>query len=205
MPIIANNSEATTVSFSTPQEIVIDHADDSIKLGDGVDLVTTTTQGGDVGLDVNVLNELEIELDASDGDNVAISDGTNNLVVNPDGSINTTFVASPTVSTYAEVTSVPSSTPTAISSYTAPAGKTTFLQRIAVSGSNKAIWELKVNGITLDKKRTYFTKFDNEFLLIGEPGSNGHSLAVGDVVTIVATHTRSFVGDFNARIQSIEV
>jgi hypothetical protein len=32
---------------------------------------------------------IQVELDADDGDNVAISDGTNTLSVNPDGSINT--------------------------------------------------------------------------------------------------------------------
>lgn len=36
----------------------------------------------------------EIELDAADGDNIAISDGTNTLVVNPDGSINTSLSGS---------------------------------------------------------------------------------------------------------------
>lgn len=37
-------------------EVIIDHADDSIRLGDGTDLVTTTTVAGDVGLDVNIIN-----------------------------------------------------------------------------------------------------------------------------------------------------
>jgi hypothetical protein len=36
-------------------EVVIDHVDDSIRLGNGTDLVTTTTSGSDVGLDVNVI------------------------------------------------------------------------------------------------------------------------------------------------------
>jgi hypothetical protein len=36
-------------------EVIIDHADDSIRLGDGTDLVTTTTVSGNVGLDVNLI------------------------------------------------------------------------------------------------------------------------------------------------------
>lgn len=36
-------------------EISISATDDSIRIGDGVDLVTTTTVGADVGLDVNVI------------------------------------------------------------------------------------------------------------------------------------------------------
>ena len=37
-------------------EVIIDHADDSIRLGDGTNLVSTTTVGSDVGLDVNIIN-----------------------------------------------------------------------------------------------------------------------------------------------------
>jgi hypothetical protein len=37
-------------------EVIIDHTNDSIRLGDGTDLVTTTTVGSDVGLDVNIIN-----------------------------------------------------------------------------------------------------------------------------------------------------
>lgn len=44
-----------TGNISGPQEIIINHVDDSISIGDGTDLVTTTTVGADVGLDVNVI------------------------------------------------------------------------------------------------------------------------------------------------------
>lgn len=36
-------------------EVVISHLDDSIRIGDGANLVTATTVGSDVGLDVNVV------------------------------------------------------------------------------------------------------------------------------------------------------
>lgn len=39
-------------SFATPQEIVVDHANDSIRLGDGTDLITSTLAGGKQCLDV---------------------------------------------------------------------------------------------------------------------------------------------------------
>lgn len=42
MPIRISRASATTVKFSTPQEIIIDHANDSIKLGDGTTLVGVT-------------------------------------------------------------------------------------------------------------------------------------------------------------------
>ncbi len=39
-----------------PFEVIIDHTSDSIRLGDGTSLVTTTVDGSKVGLDVNVVN-----------------------------------------------------------------------------------------------------------------------------------------------------
>lgn len=43
-----------TVSAAT-QEVVIDHADDSIRIGNGTSLITATTIGAGVGLDVNLI------------------------------------------------------------------------------------------------------------------------------------------------------
>lgn len=45
MPIKISRSSATTVQFSTPQEIVISHLDDSIKIGDGVDFLAINADG----------------------------------------------------------------------------------------------------------------------------------------------------------------
>jgi len=48
-----------SVDMGGPQDIIIDHADDSIRIGDGTNLVTTTpTNISQVGLDVIALNEL---------------------------------------------------------------------------------------------------------------------------------------------------
>lgn len=44
-----------TTTIGGTQEVLISQVDDSIRIGDGVDLVTTTAVGGDVGLDVNIL------------------------------------------------------------------------------------------------------------------------------------------------------
>ena len=40
MALQANKTSATTVTFTNPQEIVISHLDDSIKIGDGTQLFT---------------------------------------------------------------------------------------------------------------------------------------------------------------------
>lgn len=44
-----------TSNIAGPVEIIIDQASDSIRLGDGTDLVTATAVGSQVGLDVNVV------------------------------------------------------------------------------------------------------------------------------------------------------
>lgn len=53
---------AVTATF-TDQEVIISHEDDSIRLGDGTDLVTTTPgPGGSIGLDVNIVNPIQTEV-----------------------------------------------------------------------------------------------------------------------------------------------
>lgn len=48
-------------------EVDLTHTDDSVRLGDGTDLVTTTTVGADVGLDVNLINaSIEVTATALD-------------------------------------------------------------------------------------------------------------------------------------------
>ena len=44
-----------TLSTSGQLEVIIDHTEDSIRLGDGTTFITSTTSGGKVGLDVNVI------------------------------------------------------------------------------------------------------------------------------------------------------
>lgn len=45
-----------TLSPGGTSEIIINHADDSIRIGDGTNLVTTTTVGSNTGLDVYITN-----------------------------------------------------------------------------------------------------------------------------------------------------
>lgn len=191
-------------------EVVIDHTEDSIRLGNGTSFLTSTTVSSDIGLDVYIINEnLDIRDLSASQDNVAISDGTNQLIVNADGSINVVYnpASSPVtpVNTFNDATSVPTSTDTTVTSYTAPVGKTTYLQKITASGTNIAKYEVKVNGVIVDRKRTYFSgPFDVEFEFSNEV-NNGYPLSVGDVVTLVVNHTRAATGDFESRIQSIEI
>lgn len=56
MGVIVSRASAATVSFATPQEIVINHADDSIRLGDGTRL-TTVTAAGALKTDSSAVNQ----------------------------------------------------------------------------------------------------------------------------------------------------
>ena len=56
MGIAITKASTATVSFSTPQEIVISHLDDSIRLGDGSNLVGTRSVNSIVGLATSDVN-----------------------------------------------------------------------------------------------------------------------------------------------------
>lgn len=47
--------DANVTFEGSTQEVIISHADDSIRLGDGTKIVTATTVDSDVGLDVNII------------------------------------------------------------------------------------------------------------------------------------------------------
>ena len=207
---------SATLNPGGSSEVIISHTDDSIKLGDGTNLVTTTTVASDVGLDVNIINsplpitgtDLDIRDLLSTQDSVAIKDSSGTaLFINPDGSlnVNSSNAQGTPVNTYNEITSLVSSTTSTIVSYTAPVGKTTFLQKIAVDGSNIATYVVKVNGTTIDKRYTYFGGSFYAVFDFSANANNGYSLSVGDLVIVEVTHGRPSTGDFNGRIQTIEI
>ncbi|PCI45867.1 MAG: hypothetical protein COB41_00315 [Proteobacteria bacterium] len=207
---------SATLNPGGSSEVIISHLDDSIKIGDGVDLVTTTSVSSDVGLDVNVIGgtidvsgtDLDIRDLNSSQDNVAIKNENGDaLLINPDGSINvnaSNSQGSPN-NTYNEISSVAASTPSTIVSYMAPVGKTTYLQKIKASGTNIAQYEVKVNGSVIDKGYTYFGSSLSTLFDFTGNANNGYLLTVGDLVILEVTHIRGGTGDFNGRIQSIEV
>lgn len=190
-------------------EVVISHINDSIRLGDGTNFFTSTTVGPRIGLDTSVINEVNIEdLDAAK-DNVAIHDADGDeLDINPDGSIN----VQPTVNTnstglkvYSEISAIASGVETTIVSLTAAAGRRTFIQKAFASGDNIAKYRVKLNGVTIDFKRTNFgSDLNADFFFDGELNP-GLEVGVGNTVTITVRHDRGGVADFNGKIQYLEV
>lgn len=145
--------------------------------------------------------DIDVSLDAAE-DNVAIATPDGDfLEINADGSINVVVqnTVSGTITTqYNEITSIVSGVTTLITSYVA--GTDEFLQKVEFSGSNIAEYELRINSVTQDKKRTYFgSSLNGNFDF-----NSGLSLVSGQSVQIYVVHDRPFVGDFNARIQILE-
>lgn len=191
-------------------EVIISHTDDSIRLGDGVKLVTATQIGGLVGLDVHLINsDIDIRDLSHLQDSVTIGDPDDDILdIQPDGSI----IVKPGVNTnlsglkkYNEVTAVANGVETVVVTHTAIVGRTTYLQKVYVSGDNMAKYRVKLNGTTIETARTYFGgEIDREIPFDGDKNP-GLPLTVGDIVTVTVEHDRPDSADFNGRIQYLEV
>ena len=126
---------------------------------------------------------------------VQITDGTDTLAVNADGSINVALTGGGiTALTYNEVTSVASSTLTTVATYVA--GSSVKLKRVEASGTNIAYYIVTVNGSVVAKK---YTNFGGP-LEVNFDFKDGLALVAADTVLVRVEHTRPSVGDFNATI-----
>lgn len=171
-------------------------------------LIKIETESGDniTGWDV-----IDIRNIVAARDNIAIKDpeSGNTLKIGSDGQIYVDILSTSSdvisVNPFNEISAVATNVETTITTHTAAVGKTSRLQRIVFSGSNIAEYKVKVNGNTIDKKRTYFSGgLDGEFNFMGND-IPGLELSEGDVVTITVKHKRPVVGDFDSRIQVMEI
>ncbi len=93
-----------------------------------------------------------------------------------------------------QITNVAAASPTTITTYTVPAGKSLYLKRVEASGSNRAKYTVKIAGSTEAIKRTYQPIFNVDFdfsnLLLG----------AGVTVLIEVEHSRTPANEFDARI-----
>lgn len=120
----------------------------------------------------------------------------------PNGSkraLDVNIVSDPSIvseSIYNEVTSVANSITTTVLTYTVPVATSAKITNVDVSGTNIATYEVLVNAVVIDKKRTYFGGQLNEVFKF----DNSISLVAGDVVLVRVTHSRPMTGDFNTRL-----
>lgn len=166
--------------------------------------------------DVNVGN---VRVTACDNDplpgdihsSIRISDCTNDLKVNTDGSLNVNIVSTPGAANtvknvYNEANSVVSGAITTLVQYTVPLSVTaSILERISVSGENIAKFMVFVNSVQIDTRRTFLGSSLSEYFEFTTGSSEGFSLSPGDSLVVKVVHNRPYVGDFEGRIQVLEI
>lgn len=179
----------TTATAIIPPGLQVDisHIDDSVRLGDGTNFLTSTTITSKNGLDVNVINPISATI--------------------PDGSSFSSYPLEKgvTKNTFNEITGVAQGIQTTVAAYTVPVLKHGYLSRIDYSGTNIATYDVQINGMVQDKKRTNYAVSLNDFTNFESNGNTGIPLFAGDIIIVTVLHDRPTVGDFNARILSIEV
>lgn len=157
------------------------------------------TQYARIPVGVNVLGPVEI------------SDGTDILQVNPDGSINVNVISTgpaipqEIVSVFSTAAAVAPGIETTITTYTVPVGKTAMLERLEFGGGNVALFNLYINGVLSHRRRIFFGDGLSESMEFTGVSDNGLSLVAGDIVTIKVLQNRPTSADFEARIQVQEI
>lgn len=104
---------------------------------------------------------------------------------------------------YDQVT-VPNAVPTTIVSYTVPVGKIAYVERIAVSGENRALFEVFQDLVQVDSSRTFVGGSLNTMFDFISRNSFGLPLVAGETISVRATTSGGGAGLFDGRIQYLE-
>jgi hypothetical protein len=134
---------------------------------------------------------------------VKVTDGTDALAINADGSINVNVSnsgASGLNINYNGITLIGAALETTIITFVTPIGGRR-IQRVDFSGDNVAFYKVKVDGSTIATRRTWWTNFNEN--VIFENFTNGLLLTVGQVLTVTVIHNSSSLGSFEATIMSV--
>lgn len=102
-----------------------------------------------------------------------------------------------TVNQFNEISSVGAGVLTTVLSYTPTVGGT--LQQVNASGDNKAEYHIFINGVLVDKRRSYYTDYNVLFDF-----KRGLAFNAGQTILVRVLHNASTVGSFSARLQTVE-
>lgn len=122
--------------------------------------------------------------------------GGTGVVLQPNGTV---------VSLFSEVLGIASTVSTQLLTYTVPNGQDNYLLRIEVSGTNIATYDILIDGVQFARTRTYLSGPFVGILVIGASLIDAYKIVSGQIVTVNVTNFRPYVGDFEARLQYIEV
>jgi hypothetical protein len=100
---------------------------------------------------------------------------------------------------YSEALAVPANNLVTILTYMIPIGLKAVLEKVSVSGENKAQYFVLINGNVIDTKRSSFTEFDETFNFFSK-NSQGLLLNGGDTIQIQTIHQRPDVANFESRV-----
>lgn len=196
---------SVTATIAGPFDVSIEADADNIAIRNSTNS-NELLINADGSINTNITGDVTVELNAADGDNVAISDGTDTLAVNADGSINTISTYSASLveqNYYGEASSVASGVETTVVTYTVPVGLSSYIHYVEASGTNIAQYTVYKNGSPIAKKWSIYTKLDVDYTFVS-PTTKGAKFLAGDVITIKVLHSRPSLGDFSARLQVTE-
>lgn len=116
------------------------------------------------------------------------------------GDINTGSAAVNSLSDYQETTGVINGVTTSILNHTFSATKASKIYSISASGENVSLYELFIDSVLIEKKRTYFggdlnTEFNFNF---------GFSVGLSSVLELKAHHLRPNPSDYNVTLKYTE-
>jgi len=189
-------------------EVIITHIDDSIRLGDGTNFFTSSTIASKIGLDVAIINEVNIRpLDKSTDNLILEDDDGDRLNIFSDGSLPVKITGIEEIiptPQYGEISSVAANVETTLLSFTALADRQTYIQGIEASGENIAEYRVKIMGTVIDKKRSYHGAGLNVNFKYDGTLNLGYPLSPGQILTVTVIHQRPNVGDFNSKAIIIE-
>lgn len=109
------------------------------------------------------------------------------------------------LSLFNETLAVASGATENILTQTVPIGKKDFLLSLEVSGTNIATYDIMVNNTQYARIRTYFGGPFNGLISFGDGSPNSPQLMAGDIIEINVTNFRPESGDFECRLQYLEV
>lgn len=148
------------------------------------------------------IGALEVAVSAAN-DSIKISDGTDTLAVNADGSLNVSLSGSlasvDTVITglneyeYNEEIGVAIGATVTAVTYTF--GANYKLRKINCTGDNLAIWTVVLDGDDIDKRRSNFTNLNCDF-----DYETGITMPSGSTLEVKVTNSGNSIGEFSARL-----
>lgn len=99
---------------------------------------------------------------------------------------------------YNEVTNVTEGVETLITRITVQPDERLYIRHADVSGENRAIYTLKIDGDIKYKKRTWWTRFDSTIL--SNTADGGIIVGEGSTISVYVTNTGEGLANFNATI-----